>query len=103
MQMRHNWQISKRNAKGGQQSFNMMVAWKPVCYHGNKTGMLILWAYLIDFWYKLAEILFSSQLIKIELSLWWYHLANLHALKLQYEVFVNSKQSSSHTDHLFIF
>ena len=59
-------------------------------------------AYLIDFWYKLAEILLSSQLIKIQLGLWWYHLANLQALKLEYEVFVNRKQSSSHTDHLFI-
>ena len=40
--MRHNWQISKRNTKGGQQSFNMREAWNPVCYYGNKTGMLIM-------------------------------------------------------------
>ena len=44
MQMQHNWQISKRHAKGGQESLNIRVAWKLVCYHGNKTGMLILWS-----------------------------------------------------------
>ena len=33
------------------------------------------------FWYKLAEIFFSSYLIKIRLSVWRYYLANLHLFK----------------------
>ena len=33
------------------------------------------------FWYKLAEVLFSSYLIKIWLSVWHRHLVNLHILK----------------------
>ena len=33
------------------------------------------------FWYKLAEISFSSYLIKTWLSAWRHHLANLHLLK----------------------
>ena len=102
MQMQQNWQISKRNTKGGQQSFNMREAWNPVCYYGNKTGMLILSSISNRFLIQIGwDIVFKITVDQNSVE-FIYHLANLQALKLEYEVFVNSKQSS-HTDHLFIF
>ena len=50
---------------------------------------------------------FSSYLIKIWLSIWRHHLADLNILKLEYlwseEIFENSEQHfPSHSDYLFM-
>ena len=102
--------------KVARNAFNIGEVWNPVCCHGNETVGLKLWSTfsrillqrIKHFWYKLAEISFSSYLIKIWLSAWRRHLANLHVLKTwvsleQKEIFENSKQPfSSHAGYLFI-
>jgi len=98
--------------------FNIGEVWNPVCCHGNQTVKLILWSRfsrillqrIKHFWYKLAEIFFFlSYLIKIWLSAWRHHWANLHILKTwisleRKEIFEYSKQHfSSHTGYLLMF
>ena len=53
------------------------------------------------FWCKLAEISLSFYLIKIWLSVWCHHFANLHILKT--EAYLKKiRDFSSYTDYLFL-
>ena len=102
--------------KVARNAFNIGEVWNPVCCHGNKTVKLKLWSTfsrillqrIKHFWYKLAEISFSSYLIKIRLSVWRHHLTDLHILKTwisleQKEIFESTKRHfSSYAGYLFM-
>ena len=63
-------------------AFNIGEVWNPVCCHGNKTVKLKLWSTFSNICdTNCLRYLFSSYLIKIWLSVWRHHLANLHILK----------------------
>ena len=111
MHTRHHLHV--KSLKVARKELNFGEDWNPVFCHGNKTFKLVLWSILSiillprikHFWSKLAEISFSSYLIKIWLSIWRHHLANLHILKTwisleQKEIFENSKRHfCSRTDY----
>ena len=102
--------------KVARNAFNIGEVWNPVCCHGNKTVKLKLWSTFSISYCKESNIsdtnclryLFSSYLIKIWLTVWRLHLANLHILKTwisleQKEIFENSKNHfSSHAGFLFM-
>ena len=75
--MRHHLQISNGTPKVARNAFNIGVVWNPVCCRGNQTVHLALWSTssrillqrIEHFWFKLAEISFSSYLIKIWLCM----------------------------------
>ena len=78
--------------------------WNPVCCHSNKTVKLKLWNTFSRILLQRIKhsnclrCLFSSYLIKMWLSVWCHHLANLHILKAwislgQKEIFENSKKA----------
>ena len=104
------------NPKVARNAFNIGEVWNPVSCHGDKTVKLKLWSTfsrillqrIKHFWYKLAEKSFFIILIKIWLSVWRHHLANLHILKTwispeQKEKFENSKNHfSSYAGYLFM-
>ena len=79
----------KRTPKVAGNVFNIGEVWNPVCCHGNKRVKLkllrtfsrILQQRIKHFWYKLPEISFFIILIRMWLSVWRHHLANLHILK----------------------
>ena len=88
-----------RMPKVARNAFNIGEVWNPVCCHGNCL------AQLAESYCKESNISntnwlrydFSSYLIKIWLSVWRHHLANLHTLKTwlsleQKEIFENSKK-----------
>ena len=98
-------------------ALNIREIWNPLCCHGKNADKLILWSTSSRIVLQEINIsdtnwlsyLYSSYLIKILLSIWRHHLANLRILKTwisleQKERFENSKwHSSSRTGYLFIF
>jgi len=102
--------------KVARKAFNIGEVWNPVCCL-SKLLSLYGGAHLVESYCKESHIsdtnwlryLSLSYLIKIWLSVWHHHLANLHILKTWIsqewkETFENSKQHfSSHKDYLFMF
>ena len=78
-----------RTPKVARNAFNIGEAWNPICCHGNKLLSSDWQAHLVESYCKESNFsdtnwlryLFSSYLIKIWLSVWRHHLANLHILK----------------------
>jgi len=111
--MRYHWQISKKKAKAASKAFSTREVWNQHVAMVTKLVYSCCGAHVVESYCKESSIsdanwlryLFSLQLIKIQLSLSCYHLANLHishtGISLeQKETFENSKQySSSHTDY----
>ena len=83
------WQISKRNAKGGQKSLKYWGTLESSMLSGNKTVSSYFGSPLAEYYCiesNNSDItwlihLFSSYSIKIWLSKWRHRLANLHILK----------------------
>ena len=103
--------------KVARNTFNIGEVWNPVFAMVTKLLSSNCGAHLVDSYCKETNFsdtnwlgyLFSSHLIKIWLSVWHHHSANLHILKTwisleRKEIFENSKwHFSSHTDYLFMF
>ena len=78
--------------KVARNAFSIGEVWNPVCCHGNKLLSFYLGPLFVESYWRESNIsdtnwlrnLFSSYLIKICLSIWRHHLANLHILKLEY-------------------
>ena len=97
-------------------AFNIREIWNPVCCHGNKTGMLILWSTstrillqrIKHFFHKLAEISFviifdQTSVDFMTSSLGWFAFFQKRISLEQQEIFENSKQhSSSRTAYMFM-
>ena len=87
MSIRHHLQYENGTPKVAGNAFNIGEVWNPVCCHGNKTANCA--AHLVESYCKESNIsdticlryLFSWYFIKIWLSVWCHHLANLHIIK----------------------
>ena len=101
MYIRHHLQIWKVASN----TFNIGEDWNPICCHGSKTDKLNCESHSVESYCKDSNISdanwlrypFLSNWIKIWLSIWCHHLANLHIIKTlisleQNEIFENSKQ-----------